>query len=56
MESSDNTVRPKSGKVSFLPETEIYTHLLVLLYLIDNEKYSEVGVTLNSSSKQQTVT
>ncbi|KAK2143025.1 hypothetical protein LSH36_886g00041 [Paralvinella palmiformis] len=41
MESSDNTVRPKSGKVSFLPETEIYTHLLVLLYLIDNEKYSE---------------
>lgn len=41
MESSENSTRPKSGKVSFLPETEIYTHLLVLLYLIDNEKCSE---------------
>jgi len=40
MEAQDGVVRPKTAKVSYLPETEIYTHLLVLLYLIDNEKYS----------------
>lgn len=34
--------RPKSGKqLIVLPETEIYIHLLLLIYLIDNKRYKE---------------
>lgn len=42
MEGSENNVqRPKSSRYVFLPEIELYLHLLVTLYLLDNERKSE---------------
>ena len=35
-------MRPKSSKTSLLPEIEVYINLLLLIYLLDNEKLSEV--------------
>ena len=48
-DSSAQTPRPKSTKTStlpLLPELDIYFHLLVLLYLIDLERYANVSFPL----------
>ena len=37
--------RPRSAKAAsqaIVPEIEMYIHLLVIIYLIDNKKYTEV--------------
>ena len=34
--------RPRSGKTTLLPEVDVYLHLLLLVYLIDQKKYPQV--------------
>ena len=45
METETPAVRPKSAK-PLLPETEIYLHLLLLLYLLDKKQYKQVSVPI----------
>ena len=48
MESNQKLLKPKSGKsnLSPLPETEVYVHLLFLIYLIDIKNYDLVSEML----------
>ena len=41
METEASQQRPKSSK-ALLPEGEIYLHLLLLLYLLDQKKFKDV--------------